>query len=37
VRIGGQACLYDVWSRFGRGHLEYLLDRIRLVETGAAS
>lgn len=29
VRIGGQACTYNVWSRLGRAHLEVLLQSLR--------
>ena len=32
VRIRGQQCLYNVWSRLGRAHLELLLRELRLVE-----
>lgn len=32
VRIQGQQCLYNVWSRLGRPHLELLLSELRLVE-----
>jgi hypothetical protein len=32
VKIQGQQCLYNVWSRLGREHLEFLLQQIRLVE-----
>lgn len=32
VRIQGQKCLYNVWSRLGRQHLELLLSELRLVE-----
>jgi hypothetical protein len=35
VRIGGQSCLYNVWSQLGRAHLELLLDNLRLVEPAA--
>lgn len=31
VRVPGQRCLYNVWSRLGRRHLELLLDSLRLV------
>jgi hypothetical protein len=31
VRVGGQACTYNVWSRLGRAHLETLLDALRPV------
>jgi hypothetical protein len=31
LRINGQGCLYNVWSRLGREHLEGLLNSIRLV------
>lgn len=31
VRLGGQSCHYNVWSRLGRAHLEQLLDSLRLV------
>lgn len=36
LRITGQGCLYNVWSRLGRGHLEGLLDALRFVETPGA-
>jgi hypothetical protein len=32
LRIQGQDCLYNVWSRLGREHLELLMREIRLVE-----
>ena len=32
LRIAGQGCLYNVWSRLGREHLEYLLGEIRFIE-----
>ena len=32
LRIQGQGCLYNVWSRLGRSHLEYLLEQLRFVE-----
>jgi hypothetical protein len=32
LRIAGQECLYNVWSRLGRAHLERLLDQLRFVE-----
>lgn len=32
VRIQGQRCLYNVWSRLGRAHLEHLLRNLRLVQ-----
>jgi hypothetical protein len=35
LRITGQRCLYNVWSRLGKEHLERLLGGIRLVETGS--
>lgn len=31
LRIPGQDCLYNVWSRLGRAHLEHLLDHLRFV------
>jgi hypothetical protein len=31
VRVPGQRCLYNVWSRLGRRHLEGLLDALRPV------
>ena len=31
VRVGGQRCTYNVWSRISRAHLEALLDALRLV------
>ncbi len=32
LRIQGQDCLYNVWSRLGREHLELLLREMRLVD-----
>jgi hypothetical protein len=32
LRIQGQDCLYNVWSRLGRDHLELLMREMRLVE-----
>ena len=34
VRVDGQRCTYNVWSRLGRRHLETLLDGLRPVPTG---
>ena len=31
LRIDGQGCLYNVWSKLGREHLELLLDALRRV------
>ncbi|OCC23671.1 hypothetical protein MB02_10945 [Croceicoccus estronivorus] len=31
LRIGGQQCLYNVWSKLGRAHLETLLDSLRML------
>lgn len=31
VRVGDQKCLYNVWSRLGRAHLEALLDSLRVL------
>ena len=31
LRIPGQACLYNVWSRVSRRHLEQILDNLRLA------
>ena len=31
LRIPGQDCLYNVWSRLGRAHLEELLAQLRFV------
>lgn len=33
LRIVGQDCLYNVWSRQGVEHLESLLERLRFVDT----
>ena len=35
VRVAGQACDYNVWSRLGRRHLESLLAEMRLIDTSA--
>ncbi len=32
LRIQGQDCLYNVWSRLGREHLELLIRELRLVK-----
>ena len=31
LRVGGQGCTYNVWSRISRAHLEWLLDHLRLL------
>lgn len=31
LRIAGQGCLYNVWSRVGVEHLEFLLEHLRFV------
>ena len=31
LRITGMGCLYNVWSRLGREHLEHLLSQLRFV------
>lgn len=33
LRIAGQDCLYNVWSRLGKEHLEELIRSLRLVQT----
>ena len=33
LRIAGQECLYNVWSRLGRSHLEHLIEQLRFVDT----
>lgn len=33
LRVAGQGCLYNVWSRLGQAHLETLLESLRLVAT----
>ncbi|PKB24940.1 hypothetical protein B0I00_0119 [Novosphingobium kunmingense] len=33
VRVGGQGCDYNVWSRLGRAHLEHLLANLVMVPT----
>jgi hypothetical protein len=33
VRIAGQHCLYNVWSRISRSHLQQLLQSLRFVDT----
>jgi hypothetical protein len=35
LRIAGQGCLYNVWSRLGVEHLEALIEQLRFVD-GAA-
>ena len=32
VKVQGQDCLYNVWSRLGREHLEYLIGQLRFVD-----
>lgn len=36
LTIQGQQCLYNVWSRLGRAHLEQLLAALRFVDTAKA-
>lgn len=31
VRVGGQQCDYNVWSRLGRAHLEHLLEHLAVL------
>lgn len=31
LRVGGQACTYNVWSRISRAHLEAVLSHLRLL------
>lgn len=31
LRIAGQQCLYNIWSRLGVEHLEFLLEQLRFV------
>lgn len=35
VRVGGQTCTYNVWSRISRAHLEYLLEHLVVPEPAA--
>lgn len=32
LQVAGQPCLYNVWSRLGKTHLESLMDGLRFVE-----
>ena len=32
LRVAGQRCLYNVWSRLGVAHLEHLLSQLRFVQ-----
>ena len=32
VRVGGQQCTYNVWSRISRAHLQALLGNLRLLD-----
>ncbi len=32
LRVGGQTCTYNVWSRLGRAHLELLLRSLTAIE-----
>ncbi|NML93344.1 hypothetical protein [Novosphingobium olei] len=34
LRVGGQTCTYNVWSRISRAHLEALLENLELLPTG---
>lgn len=36
LRVPGQACLYNVWSRLGTEHLEHLLEELRFVRISGA-
>jgi hypothetical protein len=31
LEVAGQTCLYNVWSRLGVDHLEYLIEQLRFV------
>lgn len=31
MRVSGQRCTYNVWSRISRAHLEWMLDNLRLI------
>jgi hypothetical protein len=33
LQVAGQKCLYNVWSKRGRAHLESLIDRLRFVDS----
>lgn len=33
LRVAGQGCLYNVWSRLGQAHLETLLESLRRIAT----
>lgn len=33
ARVQGQKCTYNVWSRLGRAHLEFLLENLVLIDT----
>lgn len=37
LNVAGQACLYNVWSRLGREHLEQLLNALRRVQVEPAA
>lgn len=32
LRVAGQQCLYNVWSRLGVAHLEFLISQLRFAE-----
>jgi hypothetical protein len=32
LRVAGQSCLYNIWSRLGQEHLELLIRELRLVK-----
>jgi hypothetical protein len=34
VRVGGQRCTYNVWSKVSRAHLEHMLESLRLLPEG---
>lgn len=36
LRVAGQRCLYNVWSRLGRRHLEEVLESLRRVDLSQA-
>jgi hypothetical protein len=36
LNVAGQSCLYNIWSKRGREHLESLIETLRLVKTPAA-
>jgi hypothetical protein len=37
LKVSGQSCLYNIWTKRGRAHLEQLISTLRLVQTPSSA